>query len=180
MSTYPSFGLCGLEQPILETLVSIRNRLSAIKRDRASYMRSKDIYPLWNEARDQLFKLKEIRGTEITPYDKRNRLDDLLEDVFMLLSLAFMSVGKCKESKHAKMQCGYGEKKLNPLFFSLAAPAVYAQVVAMKQCFDQLTEAGVYSEVSVGSLSVLRSNNVSLTRYPFHFLLPRSRCLCCC
>jgi hypothetical protein len=143
-------------------------------------MRSKDIYPLWNEARDQLFKLKEIRGSEITPYDKRNRLDDLLEDVFMLLSLAFMSVGKCKESKHAKMQCGYGEKKLNPLFFSLAAPAVYAQVVAMKQCFDQLTEAGVYSEVSVGSLSVLRSNNVSLTRYPFHFLLPRSRCLCCC
>lgn len=31
---------------------------------------------------------------------------------------------------------------------SLVAPAVYAQVVAMKQCFDQLEEAGVYSEVS--------------------------------
>lgn len=119
MSTYPPFGLCGLEQPILETLVSIRNRLSAIKRDRASYMRSKDIYPLWNEARDQLFKLKEIRGTEITPFDKRNRLDDLLEDVFMLLSLAFMSVGKCKESKHAKMQCGYGGKKSSTHCFSL-------------------------------------------------------------
>ncbi|KAG2179235.1 hypothetical protein INT43_002085 [Umbelopsis isabellina] len=111
------------ELPILETLVSIRNRLSAIKRDKASYMRSKDIYPLWNEARDQLAKLKDIRGAEITPAIKRNRLDDLLEDVFMLLSLSFLSVGKCNET-----------------------PAVYAQVVAMKQCFDQLTEAGVYSE----------------------------------
>jgi len=111
------------ELPILENLVSIRNRLSAIKRDKASYMRSKDIYPLWNEARDQLSKLKEIRGFEIAPKDKRNRLDDLLEDVFMLLSLSFLSVGKCKET-----------------------PAVYAQVVAMKQCFDQLAEAGVYSE----------------------------------
>ncbi|KAH8555557.1 hypothetical protein BGW37DRAFT_140364 [Umbelopsis sp. PMI_123] len=111
------------ELPILETLVSIRNRLSALKRDRASYMRSKDIYPLWDEAREQLFKLKQIRGVDITPNEHRNRLDDLFEDVFMLISLGFLSVGKCKET-----------------------PAVYAQVVAMKQCFDQLEEAGVYSE----------------------------------
>jgi hypothetical protein len=89
-----------VELPILDSLVSIRNRLSAIKRDKASYMRSKDIYPLWNEARDQLSKLKDIRGFEVTPVAKRNRLDDLLEDVFMLLSLSFLSVGKCNESKH--------------------------------------------------------------------------------
>jgi hypothetical protein len=36
----------------------------------------------------------------------------------------------------------------------LSAPAVYAQVVAMKQCFDQLTEAGVYSEVNTGLLTM--------------------------
>ncbi|KAI9287188.1 hypothetical protein BC943DRAFT_319206 [Umbelopsis sp. AD052] len=111
------------ELPILEAMVSIRNRLSALKRDRASYMRSKDIYPLWDEAKEQLFKLKGIRGCDISPTEHRNRLDDLCEDVFMLLSLGFLSVGKCKET-----------------------PAVYAQVVAMKQCFDQLEEAGVYSE----------------------------------
>jgi hypothetical protein len=33
-----------------------------------------------------------------------------------------------------------------------SAPAVYAQVVAMKQCFDQLEEAGVYSEVRMGGV----------------------------
>jgi hypothetical protein len=80
-------------------MVSIRNRLSALKRDRASYMRSKDIYPLWDEAKEQLLKLKEVRGCDISPTEHRNRLDDLCEDVFMLLSLGFMSVGKCKESK---------------------------------------------------------------------------------
>lgn len=98
--TWRLMGFLCVELPILETLVSIRNRLSVIKRDKASYMRSKDIYPLWNEARDQLAKLKDIRGAEITPAIKRNRLDDLLEDVFMLLSLSFLSVGKCNESKH--------------------------------------------------------------------------------
>lgn len=110
-------------------------------------MRSKDIYPLWDEAKAQLFKLKEVRGCDISPFEHRNRLDDLCEDVFMLLSLAFMSVGKCKESKYVapRHTC---TAFMHPKSTFFVAPAVYAQVVAMKQCFDQLEEAGVYSEVS--------------------------------
>ncbi|GAA5999619.1 uncharacterized protein JCM10292_003649, partial [Rhodotorula paludigena] len=36
------------EQPVLEALVHIRNRLTALKKDRTEYIRAKDVLDVYN------------------------------------------------------------------------------------------------------------------------------------
>ncbi|KAG2225746.1 hypothetical protein INT45_011414 [Circinella minor] len=112
------------EQAVLEQLLSVKNRLTALKRDRSSYLRTQDIVPLKEEVDQQVEKLNEIRGNELFSEDHpTNRTDDVLDEVCQLLSLSFLCLGKTRET-----------------------PAVYSQVIAIKQCFDRLEEFGIYAE----------------------------------
>ncbi|GAB5588449.1 hypothetical protein Unana1_03349 [Umbelopsis nana] len=111
------------EHSVLENLIAIRHRLSALKKDRDSYTKPDVVLSLWSDTEKQIEKLCEIRSESIWNSDSRNRVNDVLDDVMSLLSLFFMSIGKTRET-----------------------PAVYAQLVTVKQYLDQLVEMGVYTE----------------------------------
>ncbi|KAI9488015.1 hypothetical protein BDB00DRAFT_792186 [Zychaea mexicana] len=109
---------------MLEQLLNIKNRLTALKRDRSSYLRTQDILPLKDETEEQVEKLSKVRGNVLFSEDRlSNRTDDVLDEVCQLLSLSFLCLGKTRET-----------------------PAVYSQVIAIKQCFDRLEEFGIYAE----------------------------------
>ncbi|CAO3687540.1 unnamed protein product [Umbelopsis vinacea] len=111
------------EQPVLENLIAIRHGLSALKKDRDSYTKPDIVLNLWSDTEKQIEKLYEIRSENVWNSESRNRVNDVLDDVMSLLSLFFMSIGKTRE-----------------------IPAVYAQLVTVKQYLDQLVEMGVYTE----------------------------------
>lgn len=90
-----------IELPILEQLVSIKNRLNALKRDRSSYLKTQDIIPLKEETEEQIEKLSSFRGGDLLPKGvEPTRTDQVLDEVCQLLSLSFLSLGKTRESKH--------------------------------------------------------------------------------
>ena len=133
-----------LELPILETVIkcvrllisvrvfssyishSIRNRLTALKKDRAEYIKPSDVNSLYQAVVKQglpchttltpqtvscfpVTKLNDIRDDTAT---YNNRLDTTLADVFNLLSLFFLTIGKTK-----------------------VTPAVYSQIASMRVRF---------------------------------------------
>ncbi|CAO3703018.1 unnamed protein product [Rhizopus stolonifer] len=112
------------EQLVLENLLTIRARLSAVKRDRSSYMKLEDITPLRLEAEEQMKELCLVRGGRLMCESREfNRTDDVLDEILQILSLCYLSLGRVKESS-----------------------SVYSQVVTIKHIFDRLDEAGVYEE----------------------------------
>ncbi|KAI1319998.1 hypothetical protein EDD11_002329 [Mortierella claussenii] len=111
------------EQPILEALVSIKHRLTAIKKDRSRFIKTSTVTALYDELSVQLQKLEEVRGAgNSTIWGYRNNVNSVLDEVFVILSLCFMAVGKTKES-----------------------PATYVQLLTIKQCLTGLQESGVYA-----------------------------------
>lgn len=50
------------EQPILDTLLGIRDKLSLLKQDRSTYVRSQDVITLYNQVIQQVEKLNGIRA----------------------------------------------------------------------------------------------------------------------
>ncbi|KAI8973260.1 hypothetical protein BDF20DRAFT_823456 [Mycotypha africana] len=112
------------ELPILEKLLSIRAKLSAVKRDRSSYLKVEDIMPLRLEAETEMKALSELRGGRLLDESRElNRTDDVLDEILQMVSLCFLSLGKKRE-----------------------LPAIYSQVVAIKHIFDRLESFGVYEE----------------------------------
>ncbi|KAG1141581.1 hypothetical protein G6F37_008378 [Rhizopus arrhizus] len=112
------------EQAILENLINIRARLSAVKRDRSTYLKLDDIMPLRLETEEQMKKLSAIRGGRLLDESRElNRTDDVLDEILQILSLCFLSLGRVKEIS-----------------------SVYSQVITIKHIFDRLNEAGVYEE----------------------------------
>ncbi|CCA70692.1 hypothetical protein PIIN_04626 [Serendipita indica DSM 11827] len=95
------------ESPILEALSGIRNRLTALKRETADFVKPQDVVNLY----------------QATP----NRVDTTLADVFSLLSLFFLTIGRTKE-----------------------CPAIYSQVASIRQLLDHMRESMVYSEADLG------------------------------
>jgi len=49
------------EQPILENVLAIRDRLSLLKQDRSTYIRSQDVISLYDQVIHQVEKLNGIR-----------------------------------------------------------------------------------------------------------------------
>ncbi|KAF9437929.1 hypothetical protein BGZ76_010472 [Entomortierella beljakovae] len=102
------------EQPILEALVSIKHRLTAIKKDRSRFIKIADIAGIYDELSHQLLKLEKIRtsGNSDTsssndptaPWSYRNNVNSVLDDVFVILSLCYMAAGKTKESPATYVQ----------------------------------------------------------------------------
>ncbi|KAG9325171.1 hypothetical protein KVV02_002025 [Mortierella alpina] len=111
------------EQPVLEALVSIKHRLTAIKKDRSRFIKSSTVTGLYDELSVQLQKLEEVRSASAsTIWGHKNNVNSILDDVFVILSLCFMAIGKTKES-----------------------PATYVQLLTIKQCLLGLQESGVYA-----------------------------------
>ncbi|MBW0506948.1 hypothetical protein O181_046663 [Austropuccinia psidii MF-1] len=132
------------ELPILEALVNIRARLTKLKKDRTEYIRANDVMQIYAAVIKQVNKLNEIRDEAsnnsqptnddqdlIQPRSNQinqdshasNRVDTTLNDVFQLLSLFFLTIGKSRES-----------------------PATYCQLATMKQLLDHMDESGVYTQ----------------------------------
>ncbi|KAI0255759.1 hypothetical protein BJV78DRAFT_1273311 [Lactifluus subvellereus] len=106
------------ELPILEAVIG--NRLTALKKDRGEFIKPSDVNSLYQSVIKQVTKLNDIRN-DATVYN--NRLDTLLADVFSLLSLFFLTIGKTNE-----------------------APATYSQLASMRQILDHMDESFVYNE----------------------------------
>ncbi|KAI8322606.1 hypothetical protein GQ54DRAFT_303963 [Martensiomyces pterosporus] len=115
------------EQPILNTLISIRNRLAALKKDRGNYYRPDDIVGLYNELLAQVKLLQSTRATEHHDNDTyKNRVDSVLDECFQLFSLFYLALGKNKE-----------------------IPATYVQLVTIKQNFELFNETGIYTDADL-------------------------------
>ncbi|SCZ87484.1 BZ3500_MvSof-1268-A1-R1_Chr2-2g04950 [Microbotryum saponariae] len=124
----------------------IRNRLTALKKDRTEYIRAKDVLDIYSSLMTQVNNLNDIRAPpskastsegeastsssaeEPTPaeWTQENRVDTTLNDVFQLLSLFFLTIGKSRES-----------------------PATYSQLATMKRLLSHLTESGVFTEADL-------------------------------
>ncbi|KAJ1998210.1 hypothetical protein GGI06_006306 [Coemansia sp. S85] len=112
------------EQPILGMLISIRNRLAALKKDRGNYYRPNDIVGLYNELLDQVKALDRVRAKEQHDDDTyKNRVDSVLDECFQLFSLFYLALGKNKE-----------------------IPATYVQLVTIMQNFELFNETGIYTD----------------------------------
>ncbi|KAG2011667.1 hypothetical protein CC2G_011759 [Coprinopsis cinerea AmutBmut pab1-1] len=108
------------ELPILEALVNIRNRLTALKKDRGEFIKASDVNSLYQAVVKQVQKLNAVRDDN-TVYN--NRVDTTLADVFTLLSLFYLTIGKTRE-----------------------APATYSQIASIRQILDHLNESSIYNE----------------------------------
>lgn len=111
------------ELPILEAVINIRNRLTALKRDRAEYIKPSEVNALYQAVVKQVTKLNDVRDDNTT---YNNRVDTTLADVFSLLSLCYLTLGKTKE-----------------------CPAVYSQLASMRQILTHMEESGLYNETDV-------------------------------
>ncbi|TKA73105.1 hypothetical protein B0A55_04842 [Friedmanniomyces simplex] len=115
------------EQPILDSILSIRDHLSILKLDRSTYVKSQDVMSYYNQLIDEVDKLNAIRETK---RDEQNRVDTVLDDCFQLISLFFMTIGRNQE-----------------------APAVYSAISTVKRLLDHLKEAGFYSPKDLESIN---------------------------
>jgi hypothetical protein len=117
------------EQPILESVLRLRDALLLLKQDKSSYIRSRDVLPLYEEVVSEVEKLNTFRKEK----DRRlahNRLDYVLDDCFQLISLLFLTVGRNNE-----------------------APAVYSLAATVQRLLDHLEEAGFYSTKDLSSIT---------------------------
>ncbi|TFK39948.1 hypothetical protein BDQ12DRAFT_681509 [Crucibulum laeve] len=111
------------ELPILEAVINIRNRLTALKKDRGEYIKASDVNQLYQAVVKQVTKLNGVRDDNTT---YNNRLDTTLADVFSLLSLFYLTIGKTRDT-----------------------PATYCQIASMRQILNHMNESAVYNETDL-------------------------------
>ncbi|KAF9515098.1 hypothetical protein BS47DRAFT_1294272 [Hydnum rufescens UP504] len=117
------------EANILEKLINIRNRLTVLKGNRDEFIKASDVLNLYHAIIKQVTRLNELRSdtegdpSHMTYMHTSNRVDTMLSDVFSLLSLFFLTIGKGRE-----------------------APATYCQIASMLQLLVHMNESAVYSE----------------------------------
>ncbi|KAL9052062.1 MAG: hypothetical protein Q9162_005633 [Coniocarpon cinnabarinum] len=111
------------EQPILDKLLYTRDQLFLVKQDKTKYVKSQDVVGYYEEICKQVEVLNEIRTSK--PLEQ-NRLDTVLDDCLQLISLFFMTVGKCNE-----------------------APAAYSLVSTINRLLDHLKEAAFFLEKDI-------------------------------
>ncbi|WWD22833.1 hypothetical protein CI109_107327 [Kwoniella shandongensis] len=132
------------ELPVLESLINIRNRLTALKKDTTKFIRAPDVMPIYNSVVKQVTRLNSIRDDQSHSHStlsnnaaassssskpaipEPNRVDTVLADVFSLLSLFFLTIGKSRET-----------------------PATYCQIASMRQILSHWNESGAYTEASL-------------------------------
>ncbi|KAI4121368.1 MAG: hypothetical protein LQ338_006400, partial [Usnochroma carphineum] len=117
------------EQPILDQILIIRDKLSLLKGDKSSYIKSHDVLELYDQVIEQVHLLNIIREEQDKPLEQ-NRVDYVLDDCFQLISLFFLTIGRNNE-----------------------APAVYSMTSTIKRLLDHLKEAAFYSPKDLESAS---------------------------
>ncbi|KAK6533846.1 hypothetical protein TWF281_005197 [Arthrobotrys megalospora] len=121
--------------PDIEQLRSIRARLDQLRNDRDHYIKASDIETLFrslnSDAHVREIDLHDISGDRVLPhYDNdKSPVSRLLEEVLLLLSLSYMTIGKNNE-----------------------LPAVYSSLVVIKTLLYHLKNAGAYSRQDLKSL----------------------------
>ncbi|KAI1763985.1 hypothetical protein GGR53DRAFT_495739 [Hypoxylon sp. FL1150] len=115
------------EQQVLEKLMAIRDQLQLRKLDRTTYVRTQDVMVLYDQTIEQVRILSEIRNGK--PVEE-NQVDRVVDSVFQLLSLFFMTIGRNNE-----------------------APAAYALTSTIKRLLDHLTESNLFSAQDLESMS---------------------------
>jgi len=120
------------EKPILEKLVSLRDRLLLLKQDKSTYVKSQDVLPLYEQIIEQVQLLNDARGSD---HLVQNRVDSVLDDCLQLISLFFMAVGRNTE-----------------------APALYSMTSNIIRLCDHLKEAAFYSTRDLESIEKTLSN----------------------
>ncbi|CAG8774117.1 15445_t:CDS:2, partial [Racocetra fulgida] len=110
------------ELSILEALINIRNRLQALKKDQQNSVKVQAVTKIYDEVTEQVTRLNDIRERATEPPVNDNRVNDVLDDVFQLLSLFFITIGKSRESPAAHVQLATikVETVLNQLFESVS------------------------------------------------------------
>lgn len=58
------------EKPILDSLLYIRDKLSLLKQDRSTYIKSKDVLDLYKEVIKQVQALNDLRDEEHKPHEQ--------------------------------------------------------------------------------------------------------------
>lgn len=140
------------EKPIFAKLTEIRQRLSIIKKDHSKFMDTKEITQIYNNVLDLTDELKNIRSLNSTSiqllnnHDLTNKVDVLIDEIFQLLSLCFVTCG-----------------------LSNTAPATYASLSTVQRLLEHLNESSIYTphdlkpikdrldEISI----IIKSNNIS-------------------
>ncbi|KAL8883769.1 MAG: hypothetical protein Q9215_008033, partial [Flavoplaca cf. flavocitrina] len=117
------------EQPILDRLLVIRDKLSILKQDRSTYIKSHDVLDLYEHIIQQVHLLNIIREDHDKPLEQ-NQVDKVLDDCFQLISLFFLTIGRNNE-----------------------APAVYSMTSTIRRLLDHLKEAAFYSPKDLESAS---------------------------
>lgn len=116
------------EETILEKLIGIRDQLSQLKRDRTKYLNSADIWTIYGQLSEEIRKLLDIRSDPLLK-DEQNRVDVVLEDVFQLVSLTFLTVGITNK-----------------------APATFASLCTVKRILDHFKDSTTYTENDVSPI----------------------------
>ncbi|OUM50974.1 hypothetical protein BVG19_g55 [[Candida] boidinii] len=114
------------EQHIYDELKEIRLNLSKLKRDHKTYLNSKDINQIYELVLLKTKELKIIRHedekAELHPIDFPNKVDILMDEIFQLLSLCFMTVG-----------------------LTNSAPATYASLSTVQRLLEHLNESEIFT-----------------------------------
>ncbi|CAG8436392.1 2704_t:CDS:2 [Ambispora gerdemannii] len=132
------------ELPVLEALINVRNRLQILKRDRS--INPADVIAIYEEASmnfklviKQLEILHTSREQSLSPPVENNRVNDVLDDVFQLLSLFFMAIGKNRESPAVYVQLSTIKAYIS------SRNIVTNNEIFIQQCLRNLDESGAYT-----------------------------------
>lgn len=129
-----SNGVPPQEQEILKYLSGVRVQLSQLKTNRDKYLNSKEVQIFHQNVLTKVRELDDIRkrfatdesSASVTTFihnqKMQNKVDSLLDDVFQLLSLSFLTVGL----KHS-------------------APATYSSLSTVQKLLEHLDESNIYT-----------------------------------
>lgn len=122
------------EEGILNYLLDVRSSLAKLKQNRTQFLNSKDVQSRYQDVLTKVRELDEIRklsnsnalsSKDVTLIHNRqlhNRVDSVLDDVFQLLSLCFLTVG-----------------------LKNSAPATYASLSTVQSLLEHLEESRIYT-----------------------------------
>lgn len=122
------------EESILNYLLGVRNLLGQLKQNRRQYLNSKEVQNIYQQVLTKVRELDQIRKsshdtpsnsatTLIHSTELHNRVDSVLDDVFQLLSLCFLTVG-----------------------LKNSAPATYASLSTVQRLLEHLNESNVFTQ----------------------------------
>lgn len=113
------------EKPLYDSLIKLYNSLSDLKNNRTRYISSKQVYVIYDDFLKQVHELSIVRKDEELKgmnLNLPNPTDSLIDDIWQLLSLSFVTCGLIK-----------------------FAPATYSSLSTVSKLLTHLKECQIYS-----------------------------------